>query len=187
MFWTLRLKHAKKIYCNDLSSSECSTFRLNIPDQVCLPDGGKCRIKSCSEFTNKEECESIKFTDKGYKCVFSENNGCEFSSCYSNDNGASPTDCEQFIPVDPLYKCIKEKDSGYCRIDPKECEDLPQGQCDLFNTEENLEDFGKCVERNGYCFLDYSSNIEFSISLLFLLFFLFWILINCILKLYKYL
>ena len=75
--------------------------------------------------------------------------------------------------MNTLYKCIKEKDSGYCQLDPKECEDLPQGQCDLFNTEENLEDFGKCVERNGYCFLDYSSNIEFSISLLFLLFFLF--------------
>ena len=109
MSWTLRLKHAKKIYCNDLSSSECSTFRLNIPDQVCLPDGEKCRIKSCSEFTNKEECESIKFTDKGYKCVFSENNGCEFSSCYYDDNGVPPSDCEQFIPVDPLYKCIKKR------------------------------------------------------------------------------
>ena len=166
-------KKCKKIHCEDLASSQCSTFRLYVPNKVCLPDGEKCKVKSCSEFSTKEECEAIKFTDEGYKCVFSDDNGCEFSQCYYDKTGGTPpTNCEEFIPINALYKCTKDKYGGVgCGIYQKECEELQQGQCDLFNTEDNLEDKGKCFEKNGYCVLDYSQNLDFSILFLFLLFF----------------
>lgn len=136
-----------------------------------LPDGEKCKIISCSDFSTKEECEALEFSDKGTKCVYSDENGCEFSSCYEDKSGEIPSNCEEFIPNDPLYKCVKSKARGPCILEQKECEDLSEGQCDLFNIEENLKE-GKCVEMDGYCALEYSKNLEFSCLFLFLLFFL---------------
>lgn len=158
----------KLIRCQDLSSSECSKFITRHRDQICAPSGNKCEFKtSCSELS-KDFCEKVIFSNEGYKCSYSTENGCEFLSCEDLESN-----CGQFVPLDPLYKCIPDKEDGGCYLEYKDCEELSKGQCDLFNTEDNLEDVGKrCIEDDGKCVLD-SKRLDISLFLLFLFLFLF--------------
>lgn len=160
--------------CEELSKTECSKFKIwpnSAQDQnleTCAPFGDKCKIQKCSDFTSQDTCEKVTFSDKGYKCTFSSNQ-CTLSNC-----GSLKSNCGSFIPLDPLYKCVSYEDAEGCYYDQKDCEELSKGQCDLFNTEDNLEDTNgkKCVEEDGKCTL-LSKNLEISALLLSLLLFLF--------------
>ena len=158
----------KLVECGDLSSSECTKFRPSEESQICAPNGNKCEIKtSCSQL-DKDVCETINFRSRGYKCSYSEEKKCSFMSCYD-----LKSNCGQFVPLNPLYKCYYDDEYGECDIDNKNCEELSAGQCDLFNIEEILEYVGKrCVEDDGKCVLD-SKKLDYSILFLSLLFFLF--------------
>jgi len=158
-----------KLYkCEDLSSSECTRFEPNDQNQICAPNGNKCEIKtSCSEL-DKDVCETIKFRSGSSKCSYSEEKKCSFMDCYKLESN-----CGQFVPLDPLYKCTYDDEEESCIYDNKNCEELSAGQCDLFNIEDILEDVGKrCVEDDGKCVLN-SKKLEYSILFLPLLFFLF--------------
>ena len=160
--------------CEELSKTECSKFKIwpnSAQDQnleTCAPFGDKCKIQKCSDFTSKDTCEKVTFSDEGYKCTFS-NNQCTLSNC-----GSLKSNCGSFIPLDPLYKCVSYEDAEGCYYDQKDCEELSKGQCDLFNTEDNLKDTNgkKCVEEDGKCTL-HSKNLEIPALLLSLLLFLF--------------
>ena len=158
------------IQCDTLSSSECTKFRPYSESQICAPIGDKCEIKtSCSELS-EEVCETIKFANPGDKCIYSAENGrCEYSSCYQLESN-----CGQFVPLDTLYKCTYDKEIGGCELEYKDCEELSKDQCDLFNTEDNLEDTGgkRCIEDNGKCVLA-SKKLDISLLLFSLLLFLF--------------
>ena len=164
----------KEKKCEELSKTECSKFKIwpnSDQDQnvgTCAPFGDKCKIQKCSDFTSKESCEKVTFSDERYKCTFS-GNLCTLSDCRS-----LKSNCGSFIPLDPLYKCVSSEDGDRCYTEPKDCEELSKGQCDLFNTEDNLEDTNgkKCVEEDGKCTL-LSKNLEISALLLSLLLFLF--------------
>ena len=134
--------------CEQLSDTECGSFIPNYSDQVCAPFGNKCKVQSCSYFS-KDTCETVQLNDPAYKCVYSEN-ACTFANCYKQN----PKSCSSFVPLDKYYKCVGDGD--YCYIESKECEELSKGECDLYNTEDNLEvtngkkcvysdDKGKCV------------------------------------------
>ena len=160
--------------CEELSKTECSKFIIrpnSDQDQnleTCAPFGDKCKIQKCSDFTSQDTCEKVIFSDEGYKCTFSKNL-CTLSNCRS-----LKSNCGSFIPLDPLYKCVSSEDGDRCYTEPKDCEELSKGQCDLFNTEDNLEDTNgkKCVEEDGKCTL-HSKNLEIPALLLSLLLFLF--------------
>lgn len=164
----------KEKKCEELSKTECSKFEIwSYSDQnqnleTCAPFGDKCKIQKCGDFTSKDTCEKVTFSDKGYKCTFS-NKLCTLSNCRS-----LKSNCGSFIPLDPLYKCVSDGDGDGCYTETKDCEELSKGQCDLFNTEDNLEDTNgkKCVEEDGKCTL-LSKNLETSALLLSLLLFLF--------------
>ena len=164
----------KEKKCEELSKTECSKFEIwSYSDQnqnleTCAPFGDKCKIQKCSDFTSQDTCEKVTFSDKGYKCTFSSNQ-CTLSNC-----GSLKSNCGSFIPLDPLYKCVSYEDAERCYTDQKDCEELSKGQCDLFNTEYNLEDTNgkRCVEEDGKCTL-HSKNLEISALLLSLLLFLF--------------
>ena len=164
----------KEKKCEELSKTECSKFKIwpnSDQDQnvgTCAPFGDKCKIQKCSDFTSKDTCEKVTFSDEGYKCTFSSNQ-CTLSNCRS-----LKSNCGSFIPLDPLYKCVSSEDGDSCYTKTKDCEELSKGQCDLFNTEDNLEDTNgkKCVEEDGKCTL-LSKNLEISALLLSLLLFLF--------------
>ena len=164
----------KEKKCEELSKTECSKFKIwpnSAQDQnleTCAPFGDKCKIQKCSDFTSQDTCEKVTFSDKGYKCTFSSNQ-CTLSNC-----GSLKSNCGSFIPLDPLYKCVSYEDAEGCYYDQKDCEELSKGQCDLFNTEKNLEDTNgkRCVEEDGKCTL-LSKNLEISALLLSLLLFLF--------------
>ena len=157
----------KEKKCEELSKTECSKFEI-WSNSACAPFGDKCKIQKCSDFTSKDTCEKVTFSDEGYKCTFS-GGLCTFSNCQS-----LKSNCGSFIPLDPLYKCVSSEDGDYCYTETKDCEELSKGQCDLFNTEDNLEDTNgkKCVEEDGKCTL-HSKNLEISALLLSLLLFLF--------------
>ena len=164
----------KEKKCEELSKTECSKFKIwpnSDQDQnleTCAPFSDKCKIQKCSDFTSQDTCEKVTFSDKGYKCTFSSNQ-CTLSNC-----GSLKSNCGSFIPLDPLYKCVSYEDAEGCYTDQKDCEELSKGQCDLFNTEKNLEDTNgkRCVEEDGKCTL-HSKNLEISALLLSLLLFLF--------------
>lgn len=154
--------------CEDLSSSECSKFYIDSREKVCAPYENNCKIQSCSELT-KEVCETVEFSYEGSRCVYSAENGCKLMEC----NKQTKETCGQFVPLDPLSKCAYDEEDEKCHIEEKECEELSKDQCDLYNTEEYLEEGGKkCVEDDGKCVLD-SKKLEYSILFLLLLFFLF--------------
>ena len=160
--------------CEELSKTECSKFKIwpnSDQDQnleTCAPFGDKCKIQKCSDFTSQDTCEIVTFSDEAYKCTFS-GGLCTLSNCRS-----LKSNCGSFIPLDPLYKCVSDEDGDRCYTEPKDCEELSKGQCDLFNTEDNLEDTNgkRCVEEDGKCTL-HSKNLEISALLLSLLLFLF--------------
>ena len=158
----------KLLACEDLPSSECTKYELYEEDEVCAPNGDKCKIQTCSDFS-KDVCETIKFSSENYKCTYSsEKNTCTFIKCSD-----LTSNCGQFVPLDPLIKCAYDDEEERCDTRYKDCEELSAGQCDLFNIEDILEDVGKkCVEDNGKCVLG-SKKLEYSILVLFLLFFLF--------------
>ena len=164
----------KEKKCEELSKTECSKFKIwpnSENDQnlgTCTPFGDKCKIQKCGDFTSKDTCEKVTFTDEGYKCTFS-NKLCTLSNCRS-----LKSNCGSFIPLDPLYKCVSDGDGEGCHTEQKDCGELSKGQCDLFNTEDNLEDTNgkRCVEEDGKCTL-HSKNLEISALLLSLLLFLF--------------
>ena len=139
----------KKASCEELSKTECSKY---IPDEVgkvCIPDGNNCRLQSCSEIS-PDICETIEFDDPGSKCVKS-GTSCTFSTC----DTMTESTCGDFIPINKLFKCYYEENAGRCITGYKECSDFARGECDLFNTEDNLEDTdgAKCVESDGKCTL----------------------------------
>ena len=153
--------------CEELSSSECSKFEVFSNGQTCAPYGNNCKIQSCSDLT-KEVCETVTFSSEGSRCIYSTETGCTFIRCRE-----LKTNCGQFISLDPLLKCTYDEEDEHCYIEDKECEELSANQCDLYNTEEYLEDGGKkCVKDDGKCVLD-SKKLEYSILFLFLLFILF--------------
>ena len=160
--------------CEELSKTECSKFKIwpnSDQDQnleTCAPFGDKCKIQKCSDFTSQDTCEIVIFSDEAYKCTFS-GGLCTLSNCRS-----LKSNCGSFIPLDPLYKCVSSEYEGGCRTEQKDCGELSKGQCDLFNTEENLEDTNgkRCVEEDGKCTL-LSKNLEIPALLLSLLLFLF--------------
>jgi hypothetical protein len=164
----------KEKKCEELSKTECSKFKIwpnSENDQnleTCAPFGDKCKIQKCSDFTSQDTCEIVTFSNEAYKCTFS-GGLCTLSNCRS-----LKSNCGSFIPLDPLYKCVSDEDGDRCYTEPKDCEELSKGQCDLFNTEKNLEDTNgkKCVEEDGKCTL-HSKNLEISALLLSLLLFLF--------------
>lgn len=162
----------KLISCEELSSSECSKYEIhNLLDKVCAPSGEKCKIQSCEDFS-QNVCETVQFSYYGFKCRWSQD-GCTFLDCDS-----LTSNCEQFIPINPIYKCYYNAESRKCMADYKECQDFTKGQCDLFNIEHNLEIYGKkCVEENGKCVLessdDQSKKFEVSIFIILFLLFLF--------------
>ncbi len=164
----------KEKKCEDLSKTECSKFEIwSYSDQnqnleTCTPFGDKCKIQKCGDFTSKDTCEKVRFTDERYKCTFSKNL-CTLSDCQS-----LKSNCGSFIPLDPIYKCVFSEYEVGCYTEQKDCGELSKGQCDLFNTEENLEDTNgkRCVEEDGKCTL-LSKNLEISALLLSLLLFLF--------------
>ena len=139
----------KKSSCEELSKTECSNFTPDDREKVCAPDGEKCKVQSCPEIS-PDICETIPFQNPGSKCVKS-GNSCTFSTCSSMDKSK----CGDFIPVNKLYKCYYDEEYGRCNYDNKECSDFARGECDLFNTEDNLEDTDgkKCVESDGKCAL----------------------------------
>ena len=154
--------------CQELPSSECSKFEVYSDSQTCAPYENNCKIQSCSELT-KEVCETATFNSRGTKCTYSTEKGCTLIKC----NQMTKATCGQFVPLDPLSKCAYDEDDEECGIEDKECTELSKGQCDLYNTEEYLEEGGKkCIEDDGKCVLD-SKKIEYSILFLFLLFFVF--------------
>ena len=164
----------KEKKCEELSKTECSKFKI-LPNsendqnlETCAPFGDKCKIQKCSDFTSQDTCEIVTFSNEAYKCTFS-GGLCTLSNCRS-----LKSNCGSFIPLDPLYKCVSDEDGDRCYTEPKDCEELSKGQCDLFNTENNLEDTNgkKCVEEDGKCTL-HSKNLEISALLLSLLLFLF--------------
>ena len=53
------------------------------------------------------------------------------------------SNCEQFVPLDLLYKCVLTSKGKGCFTETKDCTELSAGQCDLFNTEEILDEVGK--------------------------------------------
>ena len=161
----------KKASCEELSKTECSKYIPDGAGKVCIPDGNNCRLQSCSEIS-PDICETIEFDDPGSKCVKS-GTSCTFSTCDS----MTESTCGDFIPINKLFKCYYEENSGRCITGYKECSDFARGECDLFNTEDNLEDTdgAKCVESDGKCTLgsqkSNSKMLEFpaSISLIVLL------------------
>ena len=157
------------IKCDTLSSSECTKFPAYDESQICAPIEDKCQIiDSCSKLS-EDVCETIKFNDPGEKCIYSDKNGCEYSSCWD-----LKSNCEQFVPLDTLYKCTSDKKYEGCVLEIKDCEELSKDQCDLFNTEEILEDYGgkRCIEDNGKCVLA-SKKLDISLLLFSLFLFLF--------------
>ena len=165
-------QQCKEKKCEELSKTECSKFRIwsygNQNVEECAPFGDNCKIQKCNDFTSKETCEKFRFSDPSYKCTFS-NNLCTLSDCRSLESN-----CGSFIPLDPLYKCVSNEDEDECYTEQKDCEELSKGQCDLFNTEDNLEDTNgkRCVEEDGKCTL-HSKNLKISALLLSLLLILF--------------
>ena len=154
----------KLVKCEELSSSECTKFEIYNGDEVCGPSGDKCKIQSCKDFS-KDVCENVHFSSEGSKCKYTEGKGCEFWKCSD-----LTSNCGQFIPFDPIYKCAFDEEEKRCYTEDKECGELSAGQCDLFNDEEYIEEGGiKCVEHDGKCVLN-SKKIEYSILSLLLLF-----------------
>lgn len=156
-------KKCKLYKCEDLSSSECTKFDAYDETQICIPIGTKCEIRtSCSEL-DKDVCETIKFNSPANKCSYSTESGCTFSTC--NDLSSN---CEQFIPLDPLYKCASDEENGNCQAKYKDCEELSAGQCNLYDIEVEGK---KCVEEDGKCVLNYSKKLGVSLFVMFFLFF----------------
>ena len=163
----------KKSSCEELSKTECSKFTTGEVGKVCAPDGDNCKVQTCSEIST-DICETIEFEDPGSKCVKS-GTSCTFSSCES----MTESTCGDFVPVNKLIKCYYEENADRCTTSDKECSDFDRGECNLFNTEDNLEDTNgaKCVESDGKCVLSSqksnSKMLEFSafISLIVLLLF----------------
>ena len=156
----------KHYTCEKLSSSECDKYGFYDDDKVCAPKGNKCQLQECSELS-KDVCETVKFGDPGRKCVLSVENKCTLSTC---DQLLS--NCEQFIPSNPVFKCIYNDDPFHrCTIEEKECEELSEDQCDLFNVEHGIT-INKCVKKDGKCVLN-SRKLEISGLILLLLLFLF--------------
>ena len=161
--------HCKLYSCEELSNTECNNYKIYDGEKVCAPKGDKCQIQTCSDFTDKEICESVKFFNRGIKCAYSDS-GCILSSCYNMDK----SECGNFIPSNKIYKCYYDNDKGKCQTDYKNCEEFSSGECDFFNIEDNLEGTNgkKCVEDDGKCVLN-SKNVEFSAYFFLILFLLF--------------
>ena len=103
-------------------------------------------MKPCEEFS-AEECETVKFYYTGFQCKLTNENKCELWSC----NWMGPDEeCGNFVPFDPLYKCVKSDSNDGCWTLLKDCEELSSDQCDLYNTEDILSKTKKkCKEKNG--------------------------------------
>ena len=139
----------KKSSCEELSKTECNKFIPGTVGEVCAPFGDKCKIQTCSDFS-ADICEKVEFEDPSSKCVKS-GTSCTFSSC----NEMSASECGNFIPLNKLYKCYKPENYNGCTTGYKECSEFSKDECNLFNTEDNLEDLNgiRCVEENGKCVL----------------------------------
>lgn len=155
--------------CEELPKEECSNYKTYDGEKVCVPKGDTCVLQACEEITDKTTCEKAEFLDIGIKCVYSDSK-CTLSSCEKMDK----TKCGNFIPLDKRYKCYYDSEDDQCYTEEKSCEELSKGECDLFNTEDNLEDTNgkKCVEDDGKCVLN-SKKVEFPAFILLILFLLF--------------
>lgn len=167
-----RNKKCKYVKCEELMNSECSKFAGD-GEFACVPSGGRCAKKKCEDFST-DTCEQVNFGYPDFKCIVSGEK-CILSKCSD-----LTSNCESFIPVDILYKCVEEEGYDNCHFVEKECGELPIDKCDLFNRYKDIED-GKCVywESKGKCSTDTEDsdnsaekNIKFTILLFTLIFFL---------------
>ena len=158
----------KKFSCEELPKTECSKFKINEENKVCASDGNNCKIQSCEDFSS-EICESIEFSNDDYKCVNSDS-GCTFTTCLKTE----PPNCGKFVPTNKAFKCYFSRHAQKCVLESKDCEEFSKGECNLFNTEKNLDgtDGKKCVEDDGKCVLN-SKKLEFSTFFILILFFVF--------------
>jgi len=158
----------KKFECSELPKTECSKFKPNNEEEVCAPYENNCKLLTCP-LLPVDTCETIEFSDPGIKCIKS-GKSCTISYC----ERMSPSECGKFIPVDKTYKCYYESNMKQCTYKHKKCEEFSKGECNLFNTEDNLEDTNgkKCVDDDGKCVLN-SKKLEFPAYISLILFLLF--------------
>jgi hypothetical protein len=166
-------KKCKMLSCEELPKTECSKYIPNEVGKVCFADGNNCKLQTCPDLS-PDVCETVEFDDSGSKCVKS-GKSCTLSTC----NSMSKTECGNFIPVNKLYKCYYEENAKGCITGYKDCSEFAKDECNLFNTEDNLEDTNgaKCVESDGKCVLSSkksnSKMLEFPAFISLIIFLLF--------------